>query len=129
MARVKIVSYGRKDFRIDTTCAGGPGGQHQNKTQSAVRITHLPTGLSSECREFREQRLNKREAFRKLGALVREHHERLLRTAHVRTTETVRTYHEPDNRVVDHETGERLSYDEAMHKGMDRLIEARRRAQ
>jgi hypothetical protein len=61
-----LLSLTRKDFRVDTFCAGGKGGQHQNKTHSAIRITHIETGFSAECRNYRSQYQNKKEAFIRL---------------------------------------------------------------
>lgn len=56
----------REKFRITTFTAGGPGGQHQNHSNTAVRITHPDSGASAECREHRSQHQNKMAAFRKL---------------------------------------------------------------
>ena len=56
-----------KDCRVDTFAAGGPGGQHQNKTSSAVRVVHPPSGAVGESREERSQPLNKRKAFRRMA--------------------------------------------------------------
>jgi peptide chain release factor len=64
--------YSEKDFRVDTMRASGAGGQHVNKTESAVRITHVPTGLSATAREERSQHLNKKLALTRLAALIRE---------------------------------------------------------
>jgi protein subunit release factor B len=61
-----LFSLGKKDFRIDTFRAGGKGGQHQNKTNSGVRITHLESGAVGESREERSQLQNKRKAFERL---------------------------------------------------------------
>ena len=61
-----LLSLTKKNFRIDTFRSGGKGGQHQNKTESGVRITHIETGFSAECRRHREQPRNKKEAFIKL---------------------------------------------------------------
>lgn len=69
MTRPPIFSLTKKDFRIDTFRSGGKGGQHQNKTDSGVRITHIITGLSSECRKYKSQIQNKKEAFIKLCKL------------------------------------------------------------
>lgn len=66
MSKQKLLSLTKKDFKIETFKAGGKGGQHQNKTDSAVRITHIATGISAESREHRSQSQNKKEAFRKL---------------------------------------------------------------
>ena len=60
----------RKDFRVDTFRCGGKGGQHQNKTDSGARVTHIPSGLSAECRETRSQHTNRTRAFNKLAPKV-----------------------------------------------------------
>ena len=65
--REKIFSLTKKDFRVDTFKAGGKGGQNQNKRDTGVRITHIETGISSECREERSQGQNKKRAFEKLA--------------------------------------------------------------
>lgn len=61
-----LFSVTRKDFRVDTFRSGGKGGQHQNKTESGVRITHLESGAVGESREERDQIRNKEKAFQKL---------------------------------------------------------------
>lgn len=66
MNKELLFSLTKKDFRVDTFKSGGKGGQHQNKTNSGVRITHLETGISSESRKHREQLQNKKAAFNKL---------------------------------------------------------------
>lgn len=124
--RELIASYTRKDFRVDTFCTGGPGGQNQNRKRKGARITHLLSGLASESRVHKSHEQNRKDAFKKLAALVGAWHRKQIRVAHVRSAEVVRVYHEPDNRVKDHASGLEISYGEAMHKGMDRLIEARR---
>jgi hypothetical protein len=63
----KLFTIDRKDFRVDTFRAGGKGGQHQNKTSSGVRITHIPSGISAESRESRHQHENKTMAFLRLA--------------------------------------------------------------
>ena len=60
--RELILSITKKDFRIDTFRASGKGGQHRNKTASAVRITHLASGAIGECSNYREQGRNKKDA-------------------------------------------------------------------
>jgi len=67
MARELAFSLTKKDFRFDYFRAGGPGGQNQNKTSSACRVTHIASGISAESREHRTQLENKHAAFKKLG--------------------------------------------------------------
>ena len=61
-----LLSLTKKDFRFDTFCTGGKGGQNQNKREMGVRITHKVTGIGYECREERSQIQNKKKAFAKL---------------------------------------------------------------
>lgn len=65
--RKKLFSISIKDCRVDTFCAGGKGGSHQNATQSGVRVTHEPSGAVVESRETRSQHENKRLAFTRLA--------------------------------------------------------------
>lgn len=66
--REPIFRLTKKDFEIQTFRSGGPGGQHQNKTESGVRIIHRPSGAIGECRSERSQHQNKQLAFRRLCA-------------------------------------------------------------
>jgi len=101
----------KKDLRIDTFCSGGPGGQHQNKTHSGVRLTHVETGISAECRDTRSQHENRKRAFRKLAQrLLAEERRRTFESVE-RCTTRIRTYHEPRGIITDHRTGNTYSYE------------------
>lgn len=113
-----MFSVTRKDLRIDTFRSGGPGGQHQNKIESGVRITHLPSGLKGESREERSQHANKIRAFRRLTEKLLAHYvytEQKQRAAPY--SDTIRTYHEPDNRVVDKACEKRWTYTDVVVRG------------
>ncbi len=109
------IEINKADLRIDTYRASGAGGQHINKTDSAVRITHIPTGVVAECQEERSQHRNKEKAMHLLEArLLLMHQEQTrreeeqLRRSLVGTAdraEKIRTYNFPQNRVTDHRIG------------------------
>ncbi len=101
-----------KDIEIQTTTSSGPGGQHVNKTESAVRITHLKTGIVVFCQEERSQHKNKAKAMRMLKAKVLDYERQKVESERAATrksqvgsgdrSQRIRTYNYPQNRVTDH---------------------------
>ncbi|WP_395755810.1 peptide chain release factor 1 [Edwardsiella ictaluri] len=122
------------DLRIDTYRSSGAGGQHVNTTDSAIRITHLPTGIVVECQDERSQHKNKAKAMSVLGARIRaaEIAKRQQEEASTRRnllgsgdrSDRVRTYNFPQGRVTDHRINLTLyRLDEVMEGKLDNLIE------
>ncbi len=129
------VTINPTDLQIDTYRAGGAGGQHVNKTESAIRITHLPTGLVVECQDERSQHKNKDKAMKVLRSRLyeREMAERNAKIASERKSqvgtgdrsERIRTYNFPQGRVSDHRIGLTLYKIESFMDGdLDEMIDA-----
>ena len=127
------------DVRIDTYRASGAGGQHVNKTDSAVRITHIPTGTVSECQDGRSQHKNKAQALSILHSklLMQEQEQQKKNTAEERKnivgsgdrSERIRTYNYPQGRVTDHRINITLyKLEQIMEGNIETLIEELRKA-
>ena len=124
-----------KDLQIDTYRSSGAGGQHVNKTESAIRITHLPTGTVVECQDERSQYKNKDKAMKVLRSRLYEM-ERAKQEAEIASqrksqvgsgdrSERIRTYNFPQGRVTDHRIGLTLyKIDAIMDGALDELIDA-----
>ena len=123
------------DLQIDTYRSSGAGGQHINKTESAIRITHIPTGTVVECQDERSQYKNKDKAMKVLRsrlyeAALREQNEKIAgeRKAQVGTgdrSERIRTYNYPQGRVSDHRIGLTLyRLDQILDGDLDEIIDA-----
>jgi peptide chain release factor 1 len=123
------------DIRVDTFRASGAGGQHINKTDSAVRITHLPTGIVVECQDDRSQHKNKAQAMSVLAARItdKQQREQQAQTAATRKSligsgdrsERIRTYNFPQGRITDHRINLTLyKIDAIMDGDLDELIAA-----
>jgi len=122
------------DLRIDTYRASGAGGQHVNKTDSAVRITHLPSGIVVECQDERSQHKNKARALSLLQARLmnqaqaaqtsEQAQERRIQVGSGDRSERIRTYNFPQNRLTDHRINLTLyKLDEIMQGALDQVIE------
>jgi len=134
MDEVEDVEINPADLRIDTFRASGAGGQHVNKTDSAVRMTHLPTGIVVECQDERSQHKNRSRAMSLLKAklLASEREKREAAQARTRKlqvgsgdrSERIRTYNFPQGRVTDHRINLTLYQLEQIIEGrLDDLIE------
>ena len=132
---VADVTINPADLRIDTFRASGAGGQHVNKTDSAVRITHLPTGIVVECQDDRSQHRNRAQAMSVLASRLadKERREREQKEAAHRKSligsgdrsERIRTYNFPQGRVTDHRINLTLYRIDAIMQGeLDEIIDA-----
>jgi len=123
------------DLRIDTYRASGAGGQHINKTDSAIRITHLPTGLVVECQDDRSQHRNRAQAMSVLAARLKDREIQAQQTSEASTrksligsgdrSDRIRTYNFPQGRITDHRINLTLYKIDAMMDGdLTELLDA-----
>jgi len=128
------VEVNSQDLRVDTFCSTGPGGQSVNTTQSAVRITHLPTGIVASCQDEKSQHKNKDKAMRVLRSRLyekfKEEQEQEVDEARKHQvgsgdrSERIRTYNFPQNRVTDHRINLTLhKLEQVMDGNLDEFIE------
>ena len=128
------VSLSPDEYRKDLFCASGPGGQHVNKTASAVRLTHLATGIVVQCQDEKSQHKNLAKALRVLKTRLYEHERRIeheKRSAERKSqvgsgdrSQRIRTYNFPQNRVTDHRINESFTLDQVMAGRLGLVIEA-----
>ncbi|MGB1360677.1 MAG: peptide chain release factor 1 [Alphaproteobacteria bacterium] len=123
------------DLRIDTYRASGAGGQHVNTTDSAVRITHVPTGVVSQCQSGRSQHKNKDQAMKMLKALIYDQQrqkaeeemasDRKLQVGSGDRSQRIKTYNFPERRVTDHRIGLTVyKLDKIMDGELDEMLDA-----
>ncbi|MDH5622263.1 MAG: peptide chain release factor 1, partial [Gammaproteobacteria bacterium] len=131
---IEAVDINPADLRVDTYRASGAGGQHINKTDSAVRLTHLPSGIVVECQDERSQHKNRARAMSLLQARLLDAQVSEQQAEHAATrkllvgtgdrSERIRTYNYPQGRVTDHRINLTLyKLDEILGGGLDQLIE------
>jgi peptide chain release factor 1 len=128
------VSISPDDYRKDLFCASGPGGQHVNKTASAVRLTHLATGIVVQCQDEKSQHKNLAKALRVLKTRLYEHERRIeheKRAAERKElvgsgdrSQRIRTYNFPQNRVTDHRINESFTLDQVMAGRLGMVLDA-----
>ncbi|MFO0423028.1 MAG: peptide chain release factor 1 [Planctomycetia bacterium] len=128
------VSLSPDEYRKDLFCASGPGGQHVNKTASAVRLTHLATGIVVQCQDEKSQHKNLAKALRVLKTRLYEYQrniEHQKRSAERKSlvgsgdrSQRIRTYNVPQNRLTDHRINESFTLDQVMAGRLGLVIEA-----
>lgn len=112
-------------FRYEWFSGTGPGGQHRNKTENCCRCIHVPTGIKATASSARSRKSNMESALKVCKARVAAHFQKDTERYQA-GTERIRTYHEPDNRVLDHASGMTDTYTNVIVKGfIDEMVEAR----
>lgn len=131
---IDAIEINSNDLRIDTYRASGAGGQHVNKTDSAVRITHLPSGIVVECQDERSQHKNKARGLSLLSSRLLDQAQnaqqselaanRKLQVGSGDRSERIRTYNFPQNRITDHRINLTIyKLDEVMNGALDQIID------
>ncbi len=131
---IEQIEINPADLRVDTFRASGAGGQHVNKTDSAVRLTHIPTGMVVECQDERSQHKNKARAMSLLQARIMDSEREKQRREEAQTrkslvgsgdrSERIRTYNFPQGRVTDHRINLTLyKLDEFMQGSLDQVVD------
>lgn len=117
--------YTKKDFKIEWFSGTGSGGQHRNRHQNCVRITHIETGMKEQSTEFKSRERNKQTAFERLAKRLVEKIRRDLEFKKIENNEVIRNYNEPRNEIHDKETGLKMQYTDAFKNGITELIDER----
>lgn len=129
------VDVHEKDIRVDTFASSGPGGQSVNTTMSAVRLTHIPTGIVVSCQDEKSQIKNKEKAMKVLRARIYDKFQQEAQEEYAETrknavgtgdrSERIRTYNFPQNRITDHRIGLTIQkLDQVLEGKLDEFIEA-----
>ncbi len=129
------INLNENDIKVDTYRSGGAGGQHVNKTESAIRMTHIPTGIVVECQDERSQIKNREKALKVLKSRIYDHYQsqaqkeyaenRRMQVGTGDRSERIRTYNFPQGRVTDHRIGLTLySLDKFMLGDIGEMISA-----
>ena len=114
----------KEDLEISYYRGSGPGGQHRNKTDSACRMKHSPTGTVTQSEEHKKQGQNRKAAWKRMTDILVP----LMKAAATTQVESgsaerVRTYHEPDQRVKDHRSGKTYNYKDILDGKIDKMLD------
>lgn len=124
MKQIRLTT--KKDFKLNWFSGTGAGGQHRNKHQNCLRLTHIESGITVVAQTCRDRQSNLRHAIERIKPLLLEYYQPSEDPVRIKATETIRTYHEPDNRVKDHASGLTRTYKEIVLDGeLDEMIKAR----